>query len=314
MSRQILAKNVSFDEGVAVLRGLFHKYGVHGHNYAMLMQRPDGTLEVEAHPHSPCWGNTRRYKDGTKHRKFDYYPGDLPTPMGPGQPVAAAMPFNLYGAGQKDTQLAIDLVTSVDSPYRKVFEGEYEAINGDGEGGFLFKATDYDPTWQASIFQNLRNYFREKLSLVRALSEQKVHPGLIWWFMCDPHPFGDASFTDNWTTSMHPSWTMKRLINGDPVGLADGTWRQERDYNRPFIHFLFSDYVHPDNYPGSIDVTTDHQEDQHTLNGKWAKRAAEDITTAHTMCRDIFQTLGITDEKSLIAKAKEVEGEVLDRV
>jgi hypothetical protein len=308
---QILAKGISHDEGLAKLKEFIPQYGNGGHNYAMLMERPDGTLEVEAHPHSPCWGNTRRYKSKS-NRPFDYYPGDLPTPMGPGRPIAGALPLNIGGAIDERVKIALDLVTDKESPYREIFRDYEVVLNDKNHGGFLFKDTKYDSTVQASMMMNLRNYLGHKWKLLKELSD--VHPGLRFHFLTDQNPFlQQGAYTNSWTSSVHPSWTMRRLIKGEPVGLSNGTWYDERDYNRPFIHYLFADYVHPDNYPGSVDWTTNHQDDQNKLNGEWAQKADADLTTAHTMMRDILGTLGVIDEAGIIAKRKEIEHEVFNR-
>lgn len=302
----------SVDEGIEILRKFIPSTLNNGHCYGMLMKRPSGDLEVELRQHRPCWGETRRYKQKS-NRPFDYHPGDLPTPMGPGSPIAAGMPLNLHGTLGPVAADALAFMIEEENPYKSLFIDSEIVLSNNGAGGFLFKDTGYDSTVQASMFMNLRNYWTNKYPLLQKL--QDIHPGLRWHFLTDQNPFiKQGAYTNSWTSSVHPSWTMKRLIEGRPVGLSNGTWRDEKDYNRPFIHYLFADYVDPANYPGSIDVTENHQEDQNTLNGLWAEKADTDPTTAHTMIREICDTLKVTNIDELVSHRKEIEHEVLNRV
>lgn len=301
----------SIEEGHALLRDFILPLTNGGHNYAFLMERPDGTLEVEMRHGRPCWGETRRYKEKS-NRPFDKWPSDLPTPIGIGSPIAAAMPLNLYGNTNSDViETGLDITTSEESPYRTLFK-DYELIRSDKNSvGYVFKDTGYDSTVQASMFMNLRNYLVSAHAFLKDLKD--VSPALRFVIMTERAMFSQSgAYSDGWTSSVHPCWSMKRVIEGNPVGLSNGTWRDQKDYNRPFIHYLFSDYVA--DYPGALDVSVSHQEDQHKLNKEWAIKAETDPTTVHTLLKGVLDDLKVSDMTGLIAHGKEVEREVYNRV
>lgn len=199
----------------------------------------------------PCYGEMRRYRDGTRPK--DPHPSDLPRPIPKGIREAVGVYFGRLSARKENHNALIDYAVSERSPWRRGLDMKGVEFTYDKDGficGMVMTETEVDPTPMVALFMFLRSQrnqyggtfadrfaeFREKYGVSEAVA----------LLMCQyTYWNGSAKRTIlafNGGYYLSHKLSAIRFFTGRGHDLSNGrTWRDQEDYNRPEIQDYFMD-------------------------------------------------------------------------
>ena len=200
-------------------------------------------LIVQCNQNRPCWGELRRYADGS--RPADSHPGDIPKVIEKGLREAIAVNIMpLLSNKEIHNEIIRELFNPSVSPWKKAVQTGWTLHE---KNGWVKAAstcsTDFDATtllnlllvikaiaYSGGISTTYTEGRKEGLSVIEAFALS-----LFFVFLdgkVSSHGIGYA---------LANSTSIRRMLEQKAGNLATslGTWRNQDDYNRPLINTLF---------------------------------------------------------------------------
>lgn len=332
-----MKSKVTYTNGILGLREFLannSNYVSHG----TLLEQSNGTFTLSILKDRPCYGELRRYKSKSS-RPHDPHPGDLPSPLPAGKPVAVAIPLDITRHTPVLDELVKKTILHPNGPYSALLKLDHEILplhNGVG-CGILIKTGNLDSTLLVSLAKNAQSMALNVLKtnvLKRNLEKVgEIHPALLF-FLCTHNAHLDyelisplpASKETVWLSkfdsySNSPTWSFRKVVTGDYNPLSDGLFSEGKDYNRPYLHYLFTDRFSKEDFPYVYDGT---DKSTQTLKGDvfnkvngWEGDRLElkEKSFAVVMSKILWDVLGedMCNYDAVFEHHKEIENEMYDR-
>lgn len=253
------------DTGEALLSKIIdHAMGNQGHSWGAIIRREDGTLFKTVRKNRPCWGELRRYKDGT--RPLDYHPTDIPKVIDKGPREALAISLRMYKLdSQEDDDAVKEFIFSTEGPWHRGM-GKDTTLHRGSDGRYAAVSmtdTEIDPTVLLSALVGLRVYLghRALRGFAKATEgkspREKAQEFLVGAFISDggSRRVGDKTVYDgvsfaNLGYCLTSDLSFERFATGDSLDLSNNrTFRDQEDYNRPDLALVFGGEA---DYNGSL--------------------------------------------------------------
>lgn len=246
-----------------------------GISWGAVVKKEDGSFICVKRANRPCYGEMRRYADGT--RPQDDHPGDIPHVIPFGERLAFGAP--LFGMANEITEY---IWSPSDSPWRRGI-GKDVTLRKNKEGNYksvVMTDTQVDPTVLANLLVTSRNIGYHGNTMYRHYQERGF--SFLKSFVGDlftNQPKGWGSGAKETFYYLNSQLDMKRFLNGESVDISNGrTWFEQEDYNRPdmntifgtegenlFIHFTVR--THPASAPDDYEKYMKKLEDRLTALG-----------------------------------------------
>ena len=229
----------TFEEGMDMMRTFVLKNN--GYSYAFILERDD-CLFFEGHRNRPCYGEFRRY--GVKStRPWEVRPGDLPTPLGPGTPLAAgASVGNLKYVTDVYSQVGekeIGVLFSSEGIFRKVLPGvNFVYRDNGGIGGIIWTDMSLDSTMMVQTLR-LLSFFSYAFRYFNP-SDIFTFPPDVAGLLLLSGGYGDYKYIDSYYVD--PSSSPQRVLKGDMQALSFGPFNEGFDYNRFAVSHVFTEF------------------------------------------------------------------------
>lgn len=249
------------EQGLEQLRLFFvdgDKY-LNSVSYAVVTQKDDGSFLFTPMYNNPCYGNLRKYGSGST-RPNDHKPGDLkhPLTLQMGNPVAVALSVRPKPEGRTTELTFSDVWEGIflheKSPWINTFKN-IEIIESKKWHGVVIPDTSIDSTLLVSAFKNAQHFYGA--GDWEFLRHPDIHPVTRYIFSAlarKVEPYWDSSFREirfrdvnNWVFhrtdeySNSSCWSFKKFWNGQYNDLTGGLFSDGFDYNRPYLHHIFSE-------------------------------------------------------------------------
>lgn len=240
----------SHEEGIAILRD-FASQIFGSHSWALLtLDESSGEYSYHTRITEPCYGGLRSYGSLSKNRPGDYWPSDLhgwPFPPN-GKPIALAVPIRYYNTPYNKVSVEewntyISFVIDRElSPWKLIMKN-VELIEG---RSFLFHDLDIDPTILLNFLMYLRyvnNHlvlnFVNMLKYLDVLGDKRK----AFYLSAFSRPASNSSNGE--MLKVYNTYLIygnpKRIIEGNPRILTEGSFGDRYDYNRPEVERIFYD-------------------------------------------------------------------------
>lgn len=210
-----------------------------GITWGGVVKNEEGELIPLIYKQRPCYGEMRRYADGT--RPDDPHPDDLPRPIPFGERMAFVV--RLFDMGE-DHEEIIKLMFSKTGPWRRGLGGDVEFVrNGHNKlVGVRMVDTDVDPTVLANLLVTHRNISNNPAPITlaesRAAGLTDMQALFARIFCIHPSGWYNGSYATHYY--LNPRLDLKRWAQGDTLDLSnERTWREQEDYNRPELANVF---------------------------------------------------------------------------
>lgn len=216
--------------------------GAPGISWAALVRQEDGSLKAVTMRNRPCYGEMRRYADGT--RPQDPHPGDLPRPIPKGPREAFAVRLFAMKGPAEDHNTFIEWVFGPDSPWRRGL-GNDVLLHKNKRGIYniaSFSDTDVDPTVLANLLVTLRStsYNSQPIPFSECHAAGLTIKQTFFSKVFAAIPTGYCTGAYNTSYYLSPALDFRRFFEGDTLDLSNGrTWRDQEDYNRPELANIF---------------------------------------------------------------------------
>lgn len=234
----------TYDEALAEVTNFLET--ATGLSWAGVVKGEDGKFIAVLRPNRPCYGEMRRYADGT--RPNDPHPGDIPHVIPKGERLVFGAP--LLNLGESHNEVIEFMFNPEVSPWRRGLGKNIRLFKkGDMSDpslkytAMMMTDTNVDPTVLANLLVNIRLLSYVSGSLLFGFYRSRGHSAL--------RSFIGAVFsrkiTNQWTLggadnmyALNFNTEIPRFVSGETLDLSNGqTWREQEDYNRPELADIF---------------------------------------------------------------------------
>lgn len=238
-------------EAFEKIEEFLQKYkGIGGHTYLIIVRNESDEIEYHPRIQRPCYGEMRNYKEKSKNRPQDKFPGDLKNNFPEGTPIGVAISFH------KSPGLRNDFLKHLFSEYNpwlgrnKEFTDNLVIFEENNQVyGVLIGTGDIPPTGIVASCMFQRTFYSSNFKLYEHLLSVGVEQKLALSFSM-PAMLSTGGVAMNGGSVITPYSSMEKFVDRNPVDLDDGMlWSERCDYNRPEIMFAFSvnrNYNHRD--------------------------------------------------------------------
>lgn len=206
-----------------------------GTNFAVCVEKEDGTYSTYSRVNQPCQGGEmRKYFETHGNlctRPDDKRPGDLRDPFPSGKPVMISRHFHIHMDFHDET---LEAILSPASMYRSCTP-KFEFVKDKKIKGVLFEGLAVDPTGFVNLQQYINSVGRRSIKTMttHGLTEQEA----LLVMMLDTDGPNLVSGTSDYYFPVSAS--IRRIMDADFHDLSGGTFEDGFDYNRPDVQNLF---------------------------------------------------------------------------
>lgn len=217
--------------------------------YAIVVRNSEGNLEIHPRRSRPCYGEMRNYKEKSKNRPGDRFPGDLLNNFPDGTPCAVAFPFS-----KSNPKNQSDMIEKLFSDYNPWLGKNSEFVNNiiflknkkNRNVGVIVNTGDISPTYLVATFMKTRSIGSNQCKVYDDLKELGVEDKSAYLLSLISYNYNGIMLLQGPIISQQTN--VFKYLNQEPIDLDDGLlWSDRCDYNRPYIMYAFCDGFIKDN-------------------------------------------------------------------